>query len=95
MKNIAPHKRESKRERTPSPIMNPTHKKNSEKKLPVEIIPGIGRHTPRALAFYGIRTVEQFALFTEKEVVALLGNSGRKLLMSARQIMQPQQQLPV
>ena len=71
-------------EKSPSAIMNPTHKKNS-KNLPIELIPGIGRHTPKALKHYGIKTIEQFSRFTEKEVVALLGNSGKKLLTSARQ----------
>jgi nucleotidyltransferase/DNA polymerase involved in DNA repair len=62
--------------------MNPLSKKN----LSIEHIPGIGRHTPKALKFYGIRTIEQFARFTEKEIVALLGNSGKKLLNSAKQL---------
>jgi nucleotidyltransferase/DNA polymerase involved in DNA repair len=53
---------------------------------PLNKLPGIGRHTPKAMAKYGIHTIEQFALFTENEVIALLGNSGRKLLQTAKQL---------
>ena len=53
---------------------------------PLNQLPGIGRHTPKAMAKYGIHTIEQFALFTEKEVIALLGNSGRRLLQSAKSL---------
>jgi len=53
---------------------------------PLSELPGIGRHTPRALKMYGINTIEQFALFTETEIVSLLGNSGKNLLNKARRI---------
>lgn len=68
--------------------LNPTYKNNCQKKLPLETLPGIGRHTPKALAKYGIRTINQFANFTENEVVTLLGKSGLKLLFTAKTICQ-------
>lgn len=68
--------------RTPSSIMNPTSLNNRS----IDTIPGIGRHTPKALKYYGIKTIEQFSRFTEKEIVALLGNSGKKLLNAAKQL---------
>lgn len=54
--------------------------------MPLHKLPGVGRHTPKALALYGIHTIEQFALFTENEITALLGNSGRKLLYTAKNL---------
>jgi len=54
--------------------------------LPLSNLPGIGRHTPRALAHYGVNTIGQFALFTENEIISLLGKSGKKLLKVAKQI---------
>jgi predicted flap endonuclease-1-like 5' DNA nuclease len=54
------------------------------KKIPLTQLPGIGRHTPKALARYGIVTVDQFAKFEESEVLALLGKSGLKLLGTAK-----------
>ncbi len=68
--------------------LNPTYKISSQKKLPLENLPGIGRHTPKALAKYGIRTINQFAQFTENEVESLLGRSGLKLLFTAKNICQ-------
>jgi len=53
---------------------------------PLNELPGVGRHTSRALNLYGINTIEQFALFTEQEITALLGNSGIKLLNTAREL---------
>jgi len=55
-------------------------------KHPLSALPGIGRHTPRALAKYGIQTIGQFACFTETEIMSLLGGSGVRLLTSARTI---------
>ena len=55
-------------------------------KHPLSALPGIGRHTPRALAMYGIQTIGQFACFTDDEVLKLLGNSGRPLLQYAKLI---------
>lgn len=52
--------------------------------LSIYNLPGIGKRTPYALEMYGIKTIEQFSLFTDNEVVALLGKSGRKLLRAAR-----------
>jgi predicted flap endonuclease-1-like 5' DNA nuclease len=60
------------------------YKKFQPKKIPLENLPGIGRHTPKALAKYGITTINQFAQFEEAEVVALLGKSGAKLLGTAK-----------
>lgn len=53
-------------------------------KHPLSALPGIGRHTPRALAMYGIETIGQFACFTTSEVISLLGPSGKKLLGAAK-----------
>jgi len=53
---------------------------------PLTELPGLGRHTTRALKLYGIRSIEQFALFTEEEIISLLGNSGRKLLSKAQKL---------
>jgi predicted RecB family nuclease len=50
----------------------------------INMLPGIGRHTPKALNMYGINTIYQFSLFTDKEVTTLLGNSGLKLLKKAK-----------
>jgi nucleotidyltransferase/DNA polymerase involved in DNA repair len=58
--------------------------KTKIKQIPLTQLPGIGRHTPKALAMYGITTVNQFAKFQENEVVALLGKSGLKLLGNAK-----------
>ncbi len=66
-------------------LMNPTNQINKNK-APLENLPGIGRHTPKALAKYGIKTINQFANFTEQEVVALLGKSGLKLLGTAKNL---------
>jgi predicted flap endonuclease-1-like 5' DNA nuclease len=68
--------------------LNPTYRANATKRLPLENLPGIGRHTPKALAKYGIRTIHQFAQFTENEVESLLGKSGLKLLFTAKNICQ-------
>lgn len=53
---------------------------------PLAYLPGIGRHTPRALALYGIQTIGQFARFTYNEAESLLGKSGYKLLKIAKKI---------
>lgn len=53
---------------------------------PLNNVPGIGRFTVAALKRYGIETIEQFSIFTEDEVTALLGKSGVKLLKSAQQL---------
>ncbi len=50
-------------------------------------IQGLGRHTTKALAQYGITTVEQFARFTELEINMLLGKSGIKFLYNAKQLL--------
>jgi nucleotidyltransferase/DNA polymerase involved in DNA repair len=53
-------------------------------KHPLSALPGIGRHTPRALAMYGVQTIGQFACFTYEEVESLLGISGKNLLKAAK-----------
>lgn len=53
---------------------------------PLNNVPGMGRFTVAALKRYGIETVEQFSIFTEEEVTALLGKSGVKLLRNAQQL---------
>ena len=58
--------------------------RNNVKNIPLQELPGIGRHTPKALASYGILTVNQFAKFEESEILALLGKSGLKLLGTAK-----------
>lgn len=73
----------------PTSIENKTVKKI--KKIPLSKLPGIGRHTPKALAMYGITTIDQFAKFQENEVIALLGKSGLKLLFNAKNFKQKQQ----
>ena len=54
--------------------------------LSIYKLPGIGRHTPHALQMYGINTIKQFSLFTDKEVTTLLGKSGKRLLVTAKRI---------
>ncbi len=56
----------------------------TRKQQPLNNIPGMGRFTVAALKRYGIETVEQFSIFTEEEVVTLLGKSGAKLLKNAK-----------
>jgi nucleotidyltransferase/DNA polymerase involved in DNA repair len=53
---------------------------------PINMLPGIGRHTPQALRLYGINTIYQFSLFTDTEVRTLLGSSGLKLLRKAKNL---------
>jgi len=56
--------------------------------MSIQYIPGLGRHTTRALKLYGIKTVEQFSKFTENEINVLLGKSGIKFLKYAKELCQ-------
>lgn len=60
--------------------------KITRRSQPLNNIPGMGRFTIAALKRYGIQTVEQFSIFTEDEITALLGKSGVKLLRNAKQL---------
>lgn len=81
-KNLTYKIKESKKiSKVPTPSIS--HPKR-HKELSLSSLPGIGRHTPKALARYGITTIKQFAQFEEQEVLALLGKSGLKLLSTAK-----------
>ena len=49
-------------------------------------LPGIGRHTLKALAFYEIKTFADFIKFNEDEIQTLLGKSGIKLWKFAKKL---------
>lgn len=49
-------------------------------------LPGIGRHTLKALEFYEIKTFADFIKFNESEIKLLLGKSGIKLWRLAKKL---------
>ena len=70
-----------------SPIMNiDLTTKKMQAKLHLSFIPGLGRHTIKALAMYGIKTIGDFASFSQEEISELLGNSGIKYWKFAKKL---------
>ena len=59
---------------------------NMQAKLSLNFIPGLGRHTVKALAIYGIKTIGDFAKFSQEEIEDLLGRSGLKYWRFARKL---------
>jgi len=60
--------------------------KNMPAKLNISFIPGLGRHTIKALGLYGIKTIEDLAKFSQEEIQDLLGNSGLKYWRFAKKV---------
>ena len=59
---------------------------NMPAKLNISFIPGLGRHTIKALGLYGIKTIEDLAKFSQEEIQDLLGNSGIKYWKFAKKV---------
>lgn len=70
-----------------SPIINiDLTNKHMPAKLNLSFIPGLGRHTIKALGLYGVKTIEDFAKFSQEEIQELLGNSGLKYWRFAKKV---------
>jgi len=59
---------------------------NMQAQLSLNFLPGLGRHTVKALALYGVQTIGDFAKFSQDEIEDLLGRSGLKYWRFARKL---------